>query len=325
MNRRTRYFLIGSGLVVVVGLCTGLVASYSGQLPGAGSAPGPAELMFLPPDSSAIAFADVDGIMNSAFRQKLRQILPAGAEKDRLLAETGIDIERDIDLVVASLGTGSGAPGPGVVILRGRFDPARIEALATQHGGTVQEYQGRRLVVGPERDAGGAGYRTPGVAFLDGSRLAIGDLDALRAAIDAAGASPDVTGNAELMDLVEQIERTGNAWIVGRFDGIASAPQLPEPVKAQMDGIEWFAVSAQVAEGISGFVRAETLDQQAAEDLRAVINGALAAARMATGQDPRVGAVIQSLQSTGTGTTVQLSFQVGPEIVDLMGNLRQPQ
>src|SRR3970040_1914348 len=102
MNQKTRYFLIGSGLVVVVGLCTGLVASYSGQLPGLANA-GPAELTYLPSDSSAIAFADVSGIMNSEFREKLRQFIPTGAEKDRLLAETGIDIERDIDTVVAGL------------------------------------------------------------------------------------------------------------------------------------------------------------------------------------------------------------------------------
>ena len=37
MTRRTRYFLFGSIVVLLVGLCTGLVAYYSG-VPWAGSA-----------------------------------------------------------------------------------------------------------------------------------------------------------------------------------------------------------------------------------------------------------------------------------------------
>ena len=322
MNQKTRYFLIGSGLVVVVGLCTGLVASYSGQLSGTGI--GPAELTYLPSDSTAIAFADVHGIMSSPFRQKLRELLPTGAEKDRLLAETGIDLERDIDVVVASLRAGDDQRGPGVVILRGRFDQARIESQALGHGGTVEQYQGTRLIVAPVSNANaGVPYRTPGVAFLDDTHLALGNLEGLRAAIDAASSSPDVTGNADLMALVGEVERTGNAWIVGRFDSVASAPQMPEHVRAQMPDIEWLAVSAQVAEGLSGFVRAETVDEKAAEDLRGVVNGVLAAARMAGGDDPRVGALVQSLQSTGTGTTVQLSFQIGPEMLDLMGQMKE--
>jgi len=48
--------------------------------------------------------------MDSQFRQKLHEVMPTGAEKDRLFAETGIDIERDIDTVVAGL-TGGDSTG----------------------------------------------------------------------------------------------------------------------------------------------------------------------------------------------------------------------
>jgi hypothetical protein len=122
------------------------------------------------------------------------------------------------------------------------------------------------------------------------------------------------------MEQVAGLERTGNAWMVGRFDSMANAPHMPEHVRAQLPAIEWLSVSADVESGISGFVRAETIDDKAAEDLRAVVSGALAAARLAGGQDPRFGAMLQSLQSTGSGRTVQLSFSLGPEIIDLMGH-----
>ena len=35
MSNRTRYFMVGAGLVLTVGLGTGLVAYYSGELPHA--------------------------------------------------------------------------------------------------------------------------------------------------------------------------------------------------------------------------------------------------------------------------------------------------
>src|SRR4051812_45536774 len=101
MSQRTRYFLFGSVIVISVGLSIGLVAYYNGNLPLHGSSVGPAELAYLPADTNAVAFANVNEIMNSEFRQKLRQALPTGQEKDRLLAEIGLDIEHDIDRVVA--------------------------------------------------------------------------------------------------------------------------------------------------------------------------------------------------------------------------------
>jgi hypothetical protein len=97
---------------------------------------------------------------------------------------------------------------------------------------------------------------------------------------------------------------------------------MPEHVRTQLPAIEWLSVSADIDQGIGGFIRAQTADEQAAEDLRAIVNGALAAARLAGGQDQTFAAMLQSLQSTGTGRTVQLSFQLGPEIIDLIGRDR---
>src|SRR6187402_3262535 len=120
MNQRTRYFLIGSAFVVLVGLCTGIVAYYGGDLV-AGRAATP-EFSYLPPDATGVAFVDVQEIMKSGFAQKLRQFLPTGEDKDRLAAQLGVDLERDIDSVVASMS--GGGPESGVVVLRGRFDAA---------------------------------------------------------------------------------------------------------------------------------------------------------------------------------------------------------
>ena len=48
--------------------------------------------------------------------------------------DSGIDLDRDIDTIVAGLGSPSGGP---IVLLRGRFDPVRLERVVRDHGGQV--------------------------------------------------------------------------------------------------------------------------------------------------------------------------------------------
>jgi hypothetical protein len=320
MASRTRYFLIGSALVVVVGLCTGLVAYYGGALPGRTTAM--AEFDYLPEDSVAVAFADVRDIMDSGFRQRLRQILPTGEDKDRLQAETGIDIERDIDTVVLGVPQEGQTNARPLVILRGRFDAAKIEALAATHGATSEVYRNTRILAAPASGADLAGG--PSLAFLESGLLALGDAAAIRRAIDAAATRGGVAGNEDLMRAVAGIQGTGNAWIVGRTTSLSSHPGMPAQVAEHLSAVEWIAVGANVDEGVRAILRAEARDDQAGEDLRGVINGALSAARLFAGQDARIGSALGSLQMAGTGRVVEVSFTAPAEMIDLLQQMRAP-
>src|SRR5688572_31183888 len=147
MNRTSRLFLMGSGFVLAAGLGTGLVAFYGGlpTLASAGRSVGPDELKYVPESAAVVAYANVRDVMSSQFRQKLKTILPdhdAQGQED-FQRETGINIEQDIDYVVAWMTPNPGADGTGgrpagLVLAHGRFDQARLEALATSHGGLVE-------------------------------------------------------------------------------------------------------------------------------------------------------------------------------------------
>ncbi|MEO7193012.1 MAG: hypothetical protein ABI051_18345 [Vicinamibacterales bacterium] len=330
MNQRTRYFLVGSALIVVVGLCTGVVAYYSGALP-ARRGGGVAEFAYLPADASTIAYADVQDIMNSGFRQKLHELFPAGQEKERMAAETGIDIERDIDTVVASM-SGAGRERT-LVLLRGRFDAARIEGLVTQHGGTAADYQGTRVLtlspsVAPAEPSAGPltnlSTQTSGLAFLEPTLLALGPVELLQRAVDNARVHQDVTGNTELMKFLASVPHTGNAWLVSRLDAATSAANVPDVVRAQLPHVQWFAVSADVGAGVSGVIRAQAIDAAAGDQLRTVVNGALAAARMFGGADPNLQMTLSSLQASGSGPTVEVSFNLTPEMFEQMQRMHSP-
>ncbi|MCR4375883.1 MAG: DUF3352 domain-containing protein [Acidobacteria bacterium] len=317
MNKRTRYFAVGSVAIVVVGLCTGLVAFYNGGLSLLSSAQGPSEMAYLPADATGVGYANVQAIMNSEFRQKLNQAMPTGEERGKFLQETGIDIERDIDTVVGAVSAGRGV---GVVLVRGRFNEGQIESLVRQGGGDVEEYQGIRLVTAG-RDGVSVNTDTPSVAFLKMGLLAIGQKAAIKQAIDAEASGQNVTTNTELMKYVNDIRGGQSAWAVGRFDEFQKQAEIPDQIKQHLPAVQWVALTTQINGGISGSIRAETTDDAAAENLRDVVRGGLAMGRLVSGQDQKIKLLLDSMQMSGTGKTVALTFSVSPEMVDVLAGL----
>ena len=316
MTKRTRYFMAGSAAVMAAGLCTGLVAYYGGGFQALSASTGPTELQYVPADASVIAFADVRSIMDSEFRQRLKQNLPMDQhDKIEFQDKTGIDIEQDIDYVVAAMTAVDNGQPSGLVVARGRFDVVKLEALAREHGGVLEEYSGKRIISATHGDQP---HHTGTMAFLEPGLVAIGTSAAVRKAIDAQLSARSITANSEMMDLVSDIERTNNAWAVGRFDAITQQAKLPDQVASRIPALKYFAAAGHINGGVSGMVRAEALDEKSAEDLRQVVNGLLALARLQAQNDPKIEAISQSLQLSGTGKTVAVSFTVPAELLQFM-------
>lgn len=321
MTFRTRYFVIASLLVLLIGLSAGLVAYYVG-LPTSAFLPddGPDELQFVPPDATLVAFANVREIMTSDLRQRARRAspsLPNGQEQFR--SETGINVETDVDRVVACLGRlaegGEGAGRASLILARGRFDAVRIESLMREHGANVGDHGGVRLITGAESS------RHPGglsLAFIEPGLVGVGSPSLVRAAIDLKNGGKSITTNDDMMKLVRSLG-AGNAWAVGRFDALASQAKLPGGLAAQLRPITWFAASAHVNGGLRGVLRAETRDESSANNLRDVVRGFLAFAKLQAGSRPDLQTLVQSLDLGGTGTTVALSFSLPVEMFDRLG------
>lgn len=343
MTTRTRNFVIVSLAVLGIGLGTGLVAYYVGFPAGAlGRQGGPDELAYVPRDASAIAFANVHEIMTSELRQKVRRALPMQENGQRELeTQTGINIETDVDRVVACLypDRAGASKGTGMVLARGRFDEVKIEALMREHGATVETYNGKRMVLADHTfgdrdrdndpadtsDARPRSSHSFAVSFMEPGLVALGSTSLIRAAIDLhhAGNNPQqglesVTGNEELMNLVRSLD-DGNAWAVGRFDALGSHTRLPDVVSSQIPAITWVSVSGHVNGGIRGLIRAEARDDEAANNLRDIVRGFLALAKLQSGSRPELQMMMQSLEMTGTGKTVGLSFAVPAEVFDIVG------
>ena len=315
MTKRTRYFMAGSAAVMATGLCAGLIGYYGGGFAALNASTGPTELAYVPADATVVAYADVRTIMDSQLRQQLKQVMPVEQTGQQEFQEkTGIDIERDIDYVVASM-TSLGPDHPnGLVVARGRFDIVRLEGLMRDHGATVEDYRNKRLINSPHQTNG----EQFTLGFLEPGLVAVGSTSAVKHAIDAQMSAASITGNDEMMNLVKDIAAMNNAWAVGRFDVLASQAKLPDEIAQRVPAVKWFAAAGHINGGIAGTLRAEARDDQSASQLRDVVRGLLALAQMQGQNDPKLSAVAQSLQLTGEGTTVALSFTLPAELLQLV-------
>src|SRR4030095_885251 len=114
------------------------------------------------------------------------------------------------------------------------------------------------------------------------------------------------------------IEVSNNAWAVGRFDVLTSQARLPEQIAKQIPPVKWFAAAGHINGGVSGMVRVEANDEASAELLRRQVNGALAFGEMMGRSDPRAAMMRQSIQMSGSGKSVELTFTVPSELLQMV-------
>ena len=85
-----------------------------------------------------------------------------------------------------------------------------------------------------------------------------------------------------------------------------------------MPAIQWFSAATHINGGVSGVFKAEAHDEEAAKNLRDVVNGFVALAKMQAGSKPEFKAMVDSLQLGGEGKTVSLAFTVPSEVFDVL-------
>jgi hypothetical protein len=338
MTVKTRYFVIVSLLVVGVGLGTGLVAYYVGFPTSAFLIRGgPEELRYLPSTATVVAYADVQQVMASELRQHFREsVLPGAQENGQREFQdlTGINIETDLDHVVACLdasGTGANNPGSGVVLAKGRFAEVKIEALMREHGALVEVYKGKRLITAltpafpstpdvpfPAPAVPKIPRQSFSLTFVEPGLVALGTTTLVQHVIDLHnGGGESALTNEGLMERVRALDG-GNVWAVGRFDVLRARANLPEAVADRLPPITWFSVSGRVDGGFQAVLSAEARDDEAAKNLRDVVRGFLALAKLQVGSKPEYQRFVDSLEIKGTGNTVALSLDVPAQVFDAL-------
>jgi len=189
---------------------------FAGVLPAADSQ----MLGLVMPDAKVVAGVNAAQAKNSPFGQYVLGLAHANdAEFQKLIAQTGFDPTRDVTEVLAAT---NGTPNTGLALARGTFDVASITAFATQQGGLTEMYQGATILEDPKQ--------THGIAFLNSTLVAAGDLASVKAAIGRQTVPAALP--AALTSQVNQWSTTQDAWVVttvppSTLHQVPNAPEIP--------------------------------------------------------------------------------------------------
>ncbi len=329
MTKKTRYFVLFAGAVMLTGLAGGLIA-YLAYNRVAGVAAGlPPEMRYVPVNVALVAFADVQAVMKSDVRRSVMPSIDPESRKGRQMMNdfAGVDVETQVDRVIAYVEPYT-APDPqaqqtpqiprGVVLVHGTFDVARIEAFIREHAGTIDEYKGQKIFL--RRDEA----REMAVGKVGSDLIAMGQGDLVRRVIDVSqdgnGVAKSITASAEIMSLIRD-NAGSTAWVVGQFDEISRRMRLPSSVTGQVPPIRLVSAKANINGGVRASIRAEAGDKAAADQLRDVVRGFISLARLQSG-GPDLGNMLKSIELSGTDTTVRLSFAVSPETLRVIAPRR---
>jgi hypothetical protein len=335
MTKKTRYFILTAGAVLLVGLGGGLIA-YLGYTRMAGVPAGvPSEVRYVPADAEVVAFANVRAIMDSELRRALMPSIDPESRKGKQLLNdfAGVDLEKQVDHVVmyvepfvrSDKDSQPAAPKPNdeggndmphaSMLVSGSFDQARIEQVIRERGGSVEEHNGRKLFVHQ------MGRQQVAVGFIEKDLIAIGQADLVRRAIDISrGTARDfrnISTNGELMNLIRDTSGS-TAWIAGRFEEISRRMKLPAAMSNQVPPIRLVSAKADINGGVKATVRAEAGDKAAADQLRDVVRGFISLARLHGGEKQEVANLLKTIELSGTDNTVRLSFAVSPDMLRLI-------
>src|SRR5690606_26476731 len=147
----------------------------------------------------------------------------------------------------------------------------------------------------------------PALALVNANLVVLGKLDAVKAAIDRdLDGGSSILSDGEFVRMLENLENYSTLWAIARTSALAST-DLRDEVASKLPGVKWVAASGYVNGGLRASLMAEASDDEAANNLRDVVQGALALARLHADGKPELEPLVQGLQVAGSGRTVSVN------------------
>ena len=203
-----------------------LVALAAARLAAAGDS----ALDFLPSNSKVVFGLRVSAMVESAaFKDAGTGAQKLSAEWLKVVAITGFDPLHDIDEVLIGSSADS-EKAAALMVLRGRFDVARMGAGATRYHGVAMVGDGK----------GGKSV----LALLDAATAVAGDAAAVQAAIDRRGQGTPM--NASLAERVQRLRERFDLWGTGeRPEGFVP----PTGKNEGLDSMDRFEFGVRMTQG----------------------------------------------------------------------------
>jgi hypothetical protein len=263
------------------------------------------------PDAQVMAGLNVTTAKTSTFGQFLLTQLASreGTQFDKLSALTGFDPRRDLtEVLAASVGT----PGSksGLILAKGSFNVSQLADAIRKDSpnATVSTYNGATLVTHSGKDDGA-------VAFLDTSIAIAGDSASVKAAIDRSNQANSLS--PALSAKVQALSASQDAWTVTTQPLSSFAPKADPNVKGPGAQIGQVLKNIQAANGGVKFGSLIVVTAQATANDAANANALADVVRMLAGlatmqaqKNPQITAIVNSLQVSTDGATVNVSLSL---------------
>jgi hypothetical protein len=231
----------------------------------------------MPPNASAVLFADLAELRRSPFAAEFYNWIPksqADAEYTEFLRETGFDYERDLHRVAVAVIKGQNQ-SKWFVVAQGRFDPEKIENYVSRAG--TREHRSDREIFSV---TGNETSRRISFTFLRKDVIALTDAEELAPFLAPFPDSPDrrewrerftrVAGSPAFA-VMRQDARAGSA-LASQTPGGFQSPQL----SALLDQLQWISLAGRPQEGALRIVaEGECATEQTSRQLSDVLSGML--------------------------------------------------
>ena len=280
-------------------------------------------LALVPPDAQVASGVHVDTSKVSPFGQFVLSHMQENSTRlQMLIDQTGFDPRSDVSEVLCA--SNGAKPQPSFLVLaRGTFDPAKIEAAAVAKGAAIQNYMGIDMIL--NQDPG----HPSGVAFLDNTLAVAADLTTLQYTIahrtDASGGSPKVA--AALLTSINTASAGNDAWFVSLVPGTNffpnSAINLSQGASGQANGQAIQGATLQSIQQSTGGVhfgdqiavnfQAVTRSDKDATSLADVVRFFASMVQMQRQNNPQAAILASSLDGMNlqtSGATMTLSFSI---------------
>jgi len=258
----------------------------------------------VPADTVMIAGANLDAIRATPVYNKLSSRLPL-PQLEEFSRQTGLDPRKDLSQVL-SCGDGQHA----LLMARGKFRPADLEARLKSNGATEFGYKSRRLL-GNEQSA---------AVFLNDSTVLAGAAAELRSVIDHNPSSGGLPSS--LAELLRSLPGNDQIYaaIIGGLDGLnLSSPRsdLLGNLAQMIQAIDSAAVGIDLSQGVNLIAHVNSKTERDAKFVHDIVRGLVGFGRLNAPVDqPDLLKLYDAVQVTQQQTQTVIKADVPADQVD---------
>jgi hypothetical protein len=289
-------------------------------------------LSLVPKETDFVMVVDMKKIVATKYYTEFKQDKKELDDYYEFTEKTGIDPEKDLDIITISLKKMEDDPD-FVLIATGRFDKEKIlSSIKKEAAATEEEYQGKTIYKFADRhekceeeemekeEEARHRHKEDEVrlAFLDSDIVAISNSGLIKNAVDLyQGKGESIEQNQTLMDVVKEIDQDDMVWGAGVVPEKVKmrAPQ-EHPMGNIVATIKSVVFSLDLEKELDALFKIKSDCKENVKNIADAINGLLALGRMNYAEQPDYMELLEGITVEGTEDIVSVSVHIPENLLD---------